>query len=1057
VFVDFFIRRPIFASVCAIIIVLLGAISIPTLPVAQYPELAPPQVQVVSNYIGASAQVVESAVTTPLEQQINGAEGMRYLTSSSASDGTSTITVTFDVGRNKDLAAVDVQNRVATALPRLPAEVRNVGVQVFKTTPAIVIAAGFYSEDGSLSNIFISNYLDIYVRDAIKRIPGAAEVRIFGERRYAMRLWLDPVRLAARGLTASDVVGALREQNAIVAPGQLGKPPAPDGQTFQISVSATGRFTDPQEFEHMVVKRGAGGALVMLQDVGRAELGAEDYSLNLRFNGRDAVGIGVFQLPGANALELESAVRAELEKLSASFPPSMHYQIAFNPTAAVRSSIDEVLKTLAEAIILVILVIFIFLQDWRATVIPAITIPVSLVGTFAFVKAFGFSINTLTLFGIVLATGLVVDDAIVVVENIARNLGDAKAGNDPHAAAQRAMSEVTGAVIATSLVLIAVFVPVAFLPGTTGRLYTQFSLTIAFSVAISAFNALTLSPALAALLMRPSGEHPFVLHRWFNLAFGKLYDGYRRRLTGWLGHRRWAAGAFLVALAATLLMFRLVPSAFVPDEDQNYFIIQVLGPQGASLDYMSGLSKQIEGVLRSRPEIQDMFSVSGFTFTGNGANRGVMFVNLKPFAQRGGQAHSAMAVVADLQRRLGGIPGALVIPFLPPAIQGAGATGGFTFELLDRGNSPDLGALAQAGEQMVGAATRDGRVRGLFSTFSVDDPQLVIAIDRDKAKSVAVPLSQINDTLGVYLGSQYVNDFDFNNRSYRVYAQAAAAFRDQPRSIGQYYVRAQPPGGGGNLMPLDNLVHVRQGTAPAVISHYNMFRSIEFNGAPAPGVSSGQAITAMQQVAAKTLPPDVGYEWSGLSWEEVRTGRQSLIIFVLGVTFAFLVLSAQYESFALPFIIVLAVPLALFGALVAQKLRGQANDVFCQIGLLMLVGLASKNAILIVEFAEQLRHRGAAAADAVVEAAMLRLRPILMTSFAFLLGVVPLVFATGAGAAGRRSLGTAVFGGLLLSTVLNLFFTPALYLILESARERALKWSGRRRPDHDSGVAINSK
>jgi HAE1 family hydrophobic/amphiphilic exporter-1 len=1059
-FVDFFIRRPVFASVCAILIVLVGAVSIPTLPIAQYPELAPPQVNVLSNYVGASAQVVESAVTTPLEQQINGAEGMRYITSTSGSDGTSNITVTFDVGRNKDLAAVDVQNRANTALPRLPAEVRNTGVTITKTTPAIVIAAGFYSEDGSLSNIFLSNYLDIFVRDALKRLPGVAEVRIFGERRYAMRLWLDPVRLAARGLTAADVVAALREQNAIIAAGQVGRPPAPAGQTFQITVNAVGRLSDPRQFERIVLKRGqadlaagggggAGNPLVLLGDVGSAELGAEDYSLNLRFNGRDAVGIGVFQLSDANALQLETQVREQLQKLSAAFPPSMKYKIAFNPTTAVRSSIDEVLKTLLEAIALVILVIFLFLQDWRATVIPAITIPVSLIGTFAFVKAFGFSINTLTLFGIVLATGLVVDDAIVVVENISRNLSETR--STPREAAERAMREVAGAVMATSLVLIAVFVPVAFLAGTTGRLYRQFSLTIAFSVAISAFNALTLSPALSALLMRAraegngaapdhaEGAHAgFVVFRWFNRGFNRVRDRYHHALAWLTGHLAVVGAAFAIGLVATFLVFRSMPTGFVPDEDQNYFIVQLLGPQGASLDYMNGIAKQVETQLRSRPEVQDTFVVSGFNFSGNGANRGVTFVNLTPISERKGEAHSAMAVVADMQRRLGGIAGAIVIPFLPPPIQGQGATGGFTFELVDQSGGIDFATLAGAGQQLSAEAVRDGRVRGLFSTFSVDDPQLLLTIDRAKAKSIAVPLDQINAALGVFLGSQYINDFDFNNRSYRVYVQAAAPFRDQPRDIGQFYVRSQP---NGALTPLDNLVQVVAGTAPPVISHYNLLRSIELTGTPTPGTSSGQAIDAMARSAARVLPPTLGFEWSGLSWEEVRAGNQSLLIFALGLTFVFLVLSAQYESFSLPFIIILAVPLALLGGLAAQRLRGLVNDVFCQIGLLMLIGLASKNAILIVEFAEQLRHRGGSAADAVIQASMLRLRPILMTSFAFLLGILPLVFASGAGAHGRHSMGTALFGGLLLSTLLNLFFTPALYLMMQRLRDRV----GRRR------------
>jgi HAE1 family hydrophobic/amphiphilic exporter-1 len=1031
--VNFFIERPIFATVCAIIIVLGGAVSIPTLPIAQYPELAAPQVQVISNYVGATAQTVESAVTTPLEQQINGAEGMRYMTSTSGADGTSQITATFDVGRNKDLVAVDVQNRVNTALPRLPAEVKNTGVVVTKTTPAIIMGLGFYSEDGSLSNVFISNYLDLYVRDELRRLPGMADVVIFGERKYAMRLWLDPVRLAARALTASDVVAALREQNAIVAPGQVGRPPAPSGQTFQISVRASGRLTEPPQFEDLVLKRSDSGSLVHLRDVGRVELGAEDYSLGLRFDGRDAVGMGIFQQPDANALDLEAAVRAALVRLAPSFPPSMKYEIAFNPTTAVRDSIREVLKTLAEAIVLVILVIFLFLQDWRATVIPTVTIPVSLIGTFAFIKAFGFSINTLTLFGIVLATGLVVDDAIVVVENIERNLGQARCST--REAARRAMKEVSGAVIATSLVLIAVFVPVAFLSGTTGRLYRQFSLTIAFSVAISTFNALTLSPALAAILMRlrPEGARPrFAPFRWFNRAFEATRQRYRRALGWQLGHLRWAGAAFLGGLALTLLVFRSVPTGFVPDEDQNYFIVQAIGPQGASLDYMTGIAKQVEGQLRGRREVQNIFSVLGFNFAGNGANRTTIFASLTPISERGGDAHSAMGVVKALQLPLLAMPGAFIIPFLPPPIQGQGTTGGFTFELLDKSGRPDFAGLAQANEELQGAATKTGRIGGMFTTFSVDDPQFSIDIDRDKAESVGVPFSQISDALGVYLGSQYVNDFDFSNRSYRVYAQASAPFRNQPGAIGEFYVRSR----AGGLVTLDNLVRLSTSTAPPVISHYNLYRSIELAGTPAAGASSGQAISAMQQAARAALPPDMGYEWSGLSWEEVRAGRQAFVIFALGLTVVFLVLSAQYESFALPLIIILAVPLAMLGALGAQRLRGLVNDVFCQIGLLMLIGLASKNAILIVEFAEQLREKGAAAIDAVTQATMLRLRPILMTSFAFLLGILPLVFAGGAGANARHSMGTALFGGLLLSTILNLFFTPAIYLITERTRER---------------------
>src|SRR6185312_5918182 len=759
-----------------------------------------------------------------------------------------------------------------------------------------------------------------------QRLPGAADVRIFGERKYAMRLWLDPVRLAARGLTAADVVAALREQNAIIAAGQVGRPPAPSGQTFQISVTVAGRLTEPREFEQLVLKRTPDGGLVLLRDVGRAELGAEDYSLNLRFDGRAAVGIGVFQLPGANALQLEAGVRETLARVAQRFPPSLRYEVAFDPTIAVRESISDVLKTLLEAILLVIAVIFLFLQDWRATVIPAITIPVSLVGTFIFIKAFGFSINTLTLFGIVLATGLVVDDAIVVVENISRNLSETDR-NDAHGAARRAMSEVAGAVIATSLVLIAVFVPVAFLSGTTGRLYRQFSLTIAFSVAISAFNALTLSPALSALLMRPEHPHRFALFRWFNRGFEGLRARYSRALGWQVHHLRWAGLAFLVGLGVTVLVFRAVPTAFVPDEDQNYFIVQLIGPQGASIEYMTGVARQAETLLKSRNEVGHVFSVLGFNFAGNGANRGVAFVSLKPVSERPGAAHSVQSVIGEMQRKLGGIPGAIVVPFLPPPIQGQGSTGGFTFELLDRSGDTGFEALQQANEQLTAEAMKTGRVGGLFSTFSIDDPQLALTIDREKAKSTGVSIDAIGNTLGIYLGSQYVNDFDFGPRAYRVYAQAGAAYRDQPRDIGELYVRSQT----GALVSLDNLVRVKTSAGPPVISHYNLFRSIELNGTPAPGTSSGAAIAAMETAARRALPGDFSFEWSGISWEEVRAGNQGLIIFALGLTVVFLVLAAQYESFTLPFIVILAVPLALLGALAAQALRGLHNDVFCQI------------------------------------------------------------------------------------------------------------------------------
>lgn len=1027
--VDFFIHRPVFATVCALLIILAGAVVIPTLPIAQFPTLAPPQVSVQSAYIGASAQTVETAVTIPLEQQINGAEGMKYLSSSSTNDGISSITATFDLNRDPDLAAVDIQNRVNQAQGRLPNSVKSTGITVTKASNNFVFGAAVYSENGRYDPLFMSNYLDVYVRDAVKRVPGVADVIIFGERKYSMRLWLDPVLMASRALTASDAVNALQEQNVEVAAGQVGQPPIKAGQEFQISVRAVGRLSEPSQFENIILKTNADGTLVRLKDVGRAELGAENYGSGLRYNGHDAVGIGILQLSNANALEVDRLAIAELDRLSKRFPPGMKYENAFDTTEAVSESIYDVLSTLVEAIILVILVIFIFLEDWRTTIIPSVTIPVSLIGTFAFVKLLGFSINTLTLFGITLATGLVVDDAIVVIENIERHIQEGE--HDAHKAASVAMKEVAGAVIATSLVLVAVFVPVGFFPGTTGILFRQFALTIAFSISISAFNALTLSPALSAILLgRQHGEKGWFFRRVDRVIAG-ITDGYRSSLRRFLRFRMVAALLFLVGLGCTYLIFVQVPRGFVPNEDQGYFIIQIQAPAGASLQYTENIGKQVQSILSQVPEVQGVFAISGFSFAGNASNRGLVFVPLKPYSQRKGPEHSADAVLGRVSGQLFGITGALVLAFPPPPVQGLGQFGGFQFELQDQGGHT-LEELANATQNLVRQANSRKDLTGLFSSYTANDPQFLVTIDREKAKSLHVPLQQITDTLGVYMGSAYVNDFDFNNRSYRVYIQADKQFRDKPQDMRQFYVRSD----GGAMIPLDNLITIAQTTTPQVISHYNLFRSASINGSAAPGFSSGQAIEAMQQLAAKVLPQGFSYEWTGLSLEELGSGRTTLILFGLGVLVVYLTLSAQYENFVLPFIVLLAVPMALLGALGAQWLRGLENDVYCQIGLVMLIGLSSKNAILIVEFAEQLRERGLPLVEASIEAARIRLRPILMTSFAFILGVVPLMLASGAGQAGRHSVGTTVFGGMIMSTVLNLFFIPVLYLIIEGWRER---------------------
>jgi hydrophobic/amphiphilic exporter-1 (mainly G- bacteria), HAE1 family len=1032
-FVDFFIHRPVFATVCALLIILAGAAVIPTLPIAQFPNLAPPQVTVGSFYTGASAQTVESAVTTPLEQQINGAEGMKYVTSSSGNDGSSQITATFDLNRDPDLAAVDIQNRVNTAQGRLPAAVKAVGVSVAKSSNNFVFGAAVFSPDARYTPLFMSNYLDVYVKDALKRVPGVAEVFIFGERKYSMRLWLDPVRMASRALTASDVVSALQEQNVEVAAGQVGQPPAKAGQTYQISVRAIGRLSEASQFENIILKSNPDGTLVRVRDVGRAELGAEDYGSDLQFNGHDAVGLGITQLSNANALEVDRRAIAELERLAKRFPPGMTYQLAFDTTDAVGESIRDVLSTLLEAIVLVVLVIFVFLEDWRSTIIPSVTIPVSLIGTFAFVKLLGFSVNTLTLFGITLATGLVVDDAIVVIENIERHLQEGE--KDPHVAASLAMKEVAGAVIATSLVLVAVFVPVAFFPGTTGILFRQFALTIAFSISISAFNALTLTPSLSALLL----GRTHITKNWFFRGVDRVIkgvtDGYSKALRLFLNYEFAALILFVVGLVATYYVFQVVPKGFVPDEDQGYFIVAVQSPSGASLDYTKQIGAQVDQIMRQKApdEVEGTFAVSGFSFGGNAPNRALIFVPLKPYAKRKGDAHSANAIVNRVRGPLLGISGAIVIPFLPPAVQGLGNFGGFQFEVLDQANHT-LAELDKAAQDVIreGSGRKQKDLTGLFTSYSANDPQFLVTIDREKAKSMHVSLQQITDTLSVYMGSSYVNDFDFNNRSYRVYVQADTQFRATAQDMRQFYVRAD----NGGMVPLDNLITINQSTTPQVISHYNLFRSVEIDGSAAPGFSSGQAIAAMEDVSKQVLPQGYSYEWTGLSLEELQSGGTAFILFGLGTLVVYLTLSAQYESFVLPFIVLLAVPMALLGALGAQSLRGLQNDVYCQIGLVMLVGLASKNAILIVEFAEQLRQRGMTIVDAAVEAARIRLRPILMTSLAFILGVLPLVLASGAGEHGRHSVGTTVFGGMIMSTLLNLFFIPVLYLLIEGWRER---------------------
>ena len=1046
-FVDFFIHRPVFATVCALLIILSGAVCIPNLPIAMYPTLNPPQVSVACNYVGANADTVEKAVTIPLEEAINGVEGMRYMSSSSTNNGTSMINVTFQTGYDLDIAAVDVQNRVASVTGRLPSAVNATGISITKANRNFVFGAGFYTLDGRYSNEFISNYLDVYVKDALKRVPGVGDVNIFGERKYAMRVWIDPLKLSSYGLTATDVISALQEQNVEIPAGQLGQQPADEKQSYQIPVRVVGRLSSPEQFENIILKSNANG-LILLKNVGHAEVGAEDYSSALEYNGHVAQGVGVTQLTSANALDVDRQAKAVLEKLSKSFPPGLKYAIAFDSTTVVGESIHEVLVTLAEAIGIVILVIFLFLLDWRATIIPAVTIPVSLIGTFAFIRIFNFSINSLTLFGITLATGLVVDDAIVVIENVQRHI--AMEHSDPHVATSNAMREVTSAVIATSLVLIAVFVPVSFFPGTTGILYRQFSLTIAFSIAISAFNALTLSPALSALFLRGEEARPkqldFLHIRPLSRAFAAFVHGTDGFIT-WLAStyakiihvglqlRYVLLLLFFVGLGGTYWIYNTVPTGFIPQEDQSFLMGIVQAPPGSSLAYTQALADKAQAIIYSNKDISGAFSVIGFSFAGNASNAGMMFISTKPAADRRGKGHSAADIVADLSPKLGGLmfqpDGGMVFVIQPPAVNGVGSYGGFTFMLQDTGVNT-LSDLDRVAHQIVNAGRGRKDLTGLLTTYSANDPQVLVTIDREKSKSMGVPLSQVTNALGVFMGSQYVNDFDFNNRTYRVYAQADQKYRMTSKDLHSFYVRSD----AGQMIPLDNLATVAESAGPPVITHYNLFRAVEIDGSPAPGYSSGQGISGMEDLAKQNMMPGMQYEWTGLTLDEIESSGRSLLIFGLGILVVYLTLSAQYESFALPFIILLAVPMAVLGALGLVAIRGLSNDVYCQIGLVMLIGLSAKNSILIVEFAEQLRAKGRTIAEAAIEAAELRLRPILMTSFAFILGVMPLYFATGAGALGRRSVGTTIVGGMLLSTVLNLVFIPVLYVLLSRVLRR---------------------
>jgi hydrophobe/amphiphile efflux-1 (HAE1) family protein len=1028
--VNFFIERPIFAASVAIIMVLAGLNCFPLLPVGQFPEVTPPQVVVLATYPGASAQVVADTVTTPLEQQINGVPGMIYMSSTSANDGSSNVTASFDVGYPIDIAAVDVQNRVSAATAQLPAIVNQGGVTVQKKNPNLTLAVNLYSPDGSVDLVTLSNYAYLQLVDPLKRITGVGDVQIFGERRYSMRVWLDPDKLAKLGVTAVDVQNAIAEQNIQVAAGKIGESPAPAGTEFTVQVNAMGRLSDPQQFDDIVIRAGTGSeATLRLRDVGRTELGALQYTSSAKINDKPTVFIAVLPLPGSNALAMDHAVRAKTAELAKRFPKGISYGIAYDTTMFVSASMHDVLITLVEALLLVIAVVFLFLQSWRTTIIPAIAIPVSLVATLAVMMALGFSLNTVSMLGLVLAIGLVVDDAIVVVENVERQLEN---GLAPLEAAKAAMREVTGPIIATTAVLAAVFVPVAFLPGVTGRLYNQFALTIAISVAISAFNSLTLSPALCAVMLRHREPSRFIPFRAFNAGFSRLMHAYANAIRHLIGARWLVLTLFAVGLALTYGLYTRIPTGFLPVEDQGYFFVVAQLPDGASLERTETVAEQIRSILAAEDGVQDVVSVSGLNFltSANQSNALATFAVLKPWSGRGGL--TAPQIVAKVRPKLLAISDAIALSFDPPAIPGIAATGGFEFQIEDL-NGRGTQALNDATQALLAEARKQPELNGqqLFSTFTTSTPQYNYDLDRTKAKLLGLSLQDVFNTLQIYLGSLYVNDFNLFGRTFHVTIQAAQGARADATDISRLYVRNS----NGGMVPLSTLGQLRPTVGPEFVPHYNLYGSARINGVAAPGYSSGQAIAAMQRVAATALPPGFSYEWTGITYQELKAGAVAGIVFALALVFVFLSLSAQYESWSMPFMVILAVPLALLGAIAALWLRGMQIDVFSEIGFVMLIGLAAKNAILIVEFAKRLREEGRGTIEAAMEAGRLRVRPILMTAFAFILGVAPLMVASGAGAASRQSIGTTVLGGMLVATLLSLVCVPVFYAVIERLRE----------------------
>ncbi len=1040
---NFFIDRPIFASVLSIVIVLLGTIALIQLPIAQYPEIAPPTVQVSTVYPGASAKVVAETVATPIEQEVNGVEDMLYMSSDSTNSGSMSLTLTFKPGTNLDKAQVLVQNRVALAEAKLPEEVKRQGISVKKRSPDLSLVVNLVSPDKRYDSVYLSNYALLQLKDTLARLPGVGDILVFGARDYSMRLWLNPEKIAARNLTAGEIVNAIREQNIQVAAGVVGQQPTQDKADFQYTVSTLGRLTTPEEFAEIVIKQGPKGQVIYLKDVARIELGAKDYNSGLFLDGDPTVGLAIFQLPGSNALETKKAVVAAMEQLKTRFPEGLDYLLVYDTVVFVQQSIDAVVKTLFEAILLVVLVVVIFLQNWRATVIPLLAVPVSLIGTFAMLSAMGLSLNTLSLFGLVLAIGIVVDDAIVVVENVERHIGLGLSARD---ATRTAMSEVVGPIIATALVLLAVFLPTAFITGVSGAFYKQFALTITVSTVISTFNSLTLSPALCALLLdRAHDTKKDALTRWIDRLFGwffvrfnHFFDRFSVGYARLVGRLIRIVAVVLVAYVGlnglNFLAFEKVPTGFIPQQDQGYLIIYAQLPDAASLARSQEVVQQASRIILDTEGVKHINAYAGWSLlTGaNQANVATMFARLDDFEERTGHPElHANELVKKLAQRLANVQDARIAVFAPPPVRGLSSVGGFKLQIQDRSNA-GIAELQRVNTDLTAKGNQQPGLVGLFSTFRADVPQLFVDVDRIRAKSMNVPLKDVFDTLQIYLGSLYVNDFNIFGRTYSVVAQADSQFRMHPEDISKLKTKNAQ----GNMVPLASIVDVKQIKGPDKITRYNMYPAAEINGSTLPGISSGQAINMMTKLMNDELPPGFGFEWTELSLQQVLAGNVAFLVFPLSVIFVFLALAAQYESWSLPLAVILIVPMCILSSMTGIWLNNMDNNIFTQIGFIVLVGLASKNAILIVEFAKRRQEAGLNRFDAAVEAARIRLRPILMTSFAFIMGVFPLMIATGAGAESRRILGTAMFSGMVGVTIFGLLLTPVFFVVIQGLAER---------------------